>query len=221
MARILLVEDEPELARALRQGLEDELHVVEHRDEGTEGLFAAISGDHDLLILDWMLPGFSGVDICRRVRLDGLGVPILLLTARDTPRDVVAGLSAGADDYLRKPFDFEELIARVQALLRRAVGVRGPCYVVGALELDPAAHAVRWQGRAVHLAAKEFQVLEALVRRRGRVLSKGQLTQAVWGEDAEPDSNAVEVYVASLRRKLSPALIRTVRGVGYTLQEPG
>lgn len=217
VARILLVEDEPALAEAVALGLRDEGHVVDVEHDGQEGLFAALDEAYELIVLDRMLPRFSGDAICRRLRVDGSTVPVLLLTARDTPRDVAEGLDAGADDYLGKPFAFEELTARVRALLRRAAGVASPRFQAGALELDPAAHRAWWDGREVALTAKEYQLLEALVRRRGRVLSKTQLARAAW--DAEPEDNVIEVHLSHLRRKLAPDCIRTVRGVGYAWNE--
>ncbi len=213
MARILLVEDEAALAEALALGLRDEGHVVQVEHDGQEGLFAASERTYDLLIVDRMLPRFSGDDICRRLRVDGSLVPILMLTARDAPRDVVSGLDAGADDYVTKPFAFDELAARVRALLRRTSGGATGRFTLGSLELDPAAHRAWWGGREVALTAKEFLLVEALARRRGRVLSKAQLARAAW--DDEPEDNVIEVHLSHLRRKLAPEVIRTVRGVGY------
>lgn len=216
MARILIVEDEVALADAVARGLRGERHVVQVEHDGQEGLFAALSGGFDLLLLDRMLPRFSGDDLCRRLRLDGLTVPVVLLTAKDTTRDEIEGLDAGADDYLTKPFAFEVLLARIRALLRRSGGP-GERVRVGDLELDPAGHRAWWDGREVELTLREFQLLEALVRRRGRVSSKRALAEAAW--ETEPEENVVEVYVSHLRRKLAPDLVRTVRGVGYVLQE--
>jgi len=220
MARILLVEDETRLAGSIRAGLRDELHVVDVALDGREGMFAAVCGEYDVIVLDWMLPHTSGLDICRRVREEGLDVPILVLTARDRPTDAARILDAGADDHVRKPFAFEELVARIRALLRRRSTQRAAVWEVGPLTLDPARHRVTWEDREVRLTPKEFQLLEALVRARGSVLSKGQLSRAAWEDDDEPDSNVVEVYIAALRRKLHPRLIRTVRGVGYALEAP-
>ena len=217
MARILVVEDEPALARSLRIGLEDERHVVQVEHDGQEALFKALAGGFDLIVLDRMLPRFSGDDICRRLRLDGVTVPILMLTARDATGDVVAGLDAGADDYLTKPFSFDVLLARIRALVRRTVGESNDERIVGALRIDPARHLVWWQDREVVLTAKEFQILEALAARPGRVFSKAQLAEAAW--DGDPQDNVIEVHISHLRRKLDPDVIRTVRGVGYVLDE--
>jgi DNA-binding response OmpR family regulator len=223
--RILVVEDEAALADALRAGLTDERYAVDVARDGEEGLWAARSGVYDAIVLDRMLPKLPGIDVCRRLRAERSQVPILMLTAMDTTRDVVAGLDAGANDYLVKPFAFEELLARLRALLRATSADRTSAIEVGDLRIDTAAHTVTRAGEAVELTTKEFQLLEFLARRRGEVVSKERLSEALWPHDCEPDSNALEVYVANLRRKLergrTQPLLHTVRGAGYVLREPG
>ncbi len=222
MARILIIEDEPRIALAVQRGLQDELHAADVERNGSDGLRAVETREYDLVLLDRMLPGLAGLEVCRRIRRGGSAVPILMLTAKDTAEDVVAGLDAGADDYLTKPFAFAVLIARVRALLRRSAGQASPRFTVGPLEVDSASHRVWRDGVEISLTAKEFQLLEVLVRKRGTVLSKLRLAETVWERDAEPESNAVEVHVASLRRKLDrdrgPQLIHTIRGVGYVVR---
>jgi DNA-binding response OmpR family regulator len=222
VARILIVEDEAPLAASLATGLRDELHAVDLAADGEDGLWAARGGEYELVVLDLMLPRLPGLEVCRRLRAAGQLVPILVLTARDTTQDVVAGLDAGANDDLTKPFAFEELLARVRALLRVRTQTLAARLVVGPLELDAAARRVLLEGREVDLTAKEYQLLEVLVRRQGTILGKGQLADALWERDGEPDSNAIEVHVASLRRKLDRGrrheLIHTVRGFGYVVR---
>ena len=172
-----------------------------------------------------MLPGLSGLELTKRLRKSGASTPILLLTAKDTIKDIVAGLDAGADDYLTKPFAFDELLARIRTLLRRGAGTASPVYRAGPIELHLAAHRVLVNGAGVDLTLKEFQLLEALMRRKNAVLSKVRLVEAAWSRDGSPESNAVEVHMAALRKKLDAAqagtgaLIQTVRGVGYVLRE--
>jgi DNA-binding response OmpR family regulator len=220
--RILVVEDETALAAALRRGLEEELFAVDVVADGEEALWAARSGAYDLVILDLLLPRVSGMDVCRKLRREGAAVPILMLTARDSTRDVVGGLDAGANDYLTKPFAFEELLARVRALLRTTVVARASVVEVGDLRVDTKAHRVSRAGDEIELTAKEFQLLEYLAVHAGEVVSKDRLAGALWAHDCEPDSNAIEVYVAHLRRKIdrgrAPLLV-TVRGAGYVLRE--
>jgi DNA-binding response OmpR family regulator len=223
--RVLVVEDEAALADALRAGLTDELYAVDVARDGEEGLWAARTGVYDAIVLDLLLPKLPGIEICRRLRAERSSVPILMLTAMDSTRDVVTGLDAGANDYLVKPFAFEELLARLRALLRSASVDRTSAIEVGDLRIDTAAHTVTRAGRAVELTAKEFQLLEYLARRRGEVVSKERLAEALWAHDCEPDSNALEVYVANLRRKLERGrehgLLHTVRGAGYVLRDSG
>jgi two-component system response regulator MprA len=222
--RILVVEDEAAIAQAVRTGLEDERYVVDVRSSGDEGLRAAQSGEYDLVILDLLLPGIPGMEVCRRLRARGRAVPVLMLTARDATRDVVAGLDAGANDYLTKPFAFEELLARVRALLRTATRSLAAVVRVGPLTVDTGAHRASVGGAFLDLSAKEYQLAEYLAVHRGQIVSKERLAQALWSHDREPESNAIEVYIASLRRKLGSGradLIHTVRGAGYVMRERG
>ena len=220
MARILLVEDEHRLAHAIERGLEEELYAVEVERHGTSGMEAALTDAFDLLILDLMLPGHSGTDICRAVRARRLTVPILMLTARDATTDIVAGLDAGADDYLTKPFDFDVLLARLRTLLRRAGRQSTSRYVAGPIAVDVADHRAWVDGTELDLTPREFQILELMVRRRGSVLTRDALAHAAWERDMEPTSNVLEVHMSALRRKLGQeGLIHTVRGIGYVLRD--
>jgi two-component system OmpR family response regulator len=219
--RILLVEDEVKMARALRRGLEQEGHAVDVAADGNDGLSKALEYEYDAVVLDVMLPGRDGYSICRELRSSGRWSPVLMLTARDAVDDRIRGLDAGADDYLIKPFAFGELLARLRALVRRGPSERPPMISVGDVELDPAAHTVTRSGRPVELSAREFALLEFLMRHPGEVLSRTRILEQVWDYSYSGFSNVVDVYVAYLRRKLerpfgSP-LIRTVRGVGYAL----
>jgi two-component system OmpR family response regulator len=219
--RILLVEDEVKMARALRRGLEQEGHAVDVAADGNDGLSKALEYEYDAVVLDVMLPGRDGYSICRELRSSGRWSPVLMLTARDAVDDRIRGLDAGADDYLVKPFAFGELLARLRALVRRGPSERPPMISVGDVELDPAAHTVTRSGRPVELSAREFALLEFMMRHPGEVLSRTRILEQVWDYSYSGFSNVVDVYVAYLRRKLerpfgSP-LIRTVRGVGYAL----
>lgn len=218
--RILLVEDEPKIGQALKKGLQQEQYAVDLVADGREGLAMALTEPYDLLILDRMLPGISdGLSICQEVRRKGLQMPILMLTAKTQVNDRVAGLEGGADDYLAKPFAFEELVARIRALLRRPERRLESVLSVGNVTLDPAAFNVEREGRAVSLSSKEFSLLEYLMRNAGRTVTKEMIIGHVWDYDADILPNTVEVYVGYLRNKLErpfkKAYITTVRGFGY------
>ena len=201
--RILVVEDERKVAGFIRQGLLEEGHAVEVVRDGAAALEALADAEpYDLVVLDVMLPGRDGFDVLKTLRARGVRTPVLLLTARDTVADKVTGLDLGADDYLAKPFAFEEFLARVRALLRRGRGGGEPVLRVGDLCLDPATRAVTRGRRRISLTAREYALLEYLMRRAGRVLSRPLITQHVWGMDFDPESNIVDVYVGYLRRKI-------------------
>ncbi|GBD24248.1 Transcriptional activator protein CopR [bacterium HR29] len=221
---ILLVEDERRLAAAVRRVLEEEGHVVDVVYDGEDGLYQALVEEYDAIILDVMLPGKDGFSVARELRAKGRTTPILMLTARDAIPDRVAGLDAGADDYLVKPFALSELLARLRALDRRARMSASEPHVlrVGDLELDLRAREARRQGRRIELTAKEFALLEALMRHPGQVLTRSQLLDMVWHYDAAIESNIVDTYIHYLRTKVDkdfePKLIRTVRGAGYAIR---
>jgi len=222
--RILVVEDNEKLAQSLRKGLQQEGYAVDTASDGLEGqhLIDAIRDGYDLVVLDIMLPGRDGITVCRNVRTARNPVPILMLTARDGVRDRVDGLDAGADDYLVKPFSFEELSARVRALLRRPRN-RGEIVLRAAgVELNPATREVSVRGRPVELTAKEFALLELLMRHPRQVLSREQITSNLWDRDFDGASNVVEVHVKNVRKKLMKAgqdePIETLRGAGYRLK---
>jgi two-component system response regulator MprA len=221
--RILVVDDDARLAASLRRALAYEGHAVDVATDGPGALVAARDRPPDLVVLDVMLPGIDGVEVCRRLRA-GSDVPILMLTARDAVSDRVAGLDAGADDYLVKPFAYEELLARARALLRRRDGGGREVLHCADLVMDVSAHTVRRAERAVELTALQFEVLGHFLRHQGQVLEREQLLQAVWGVDSDAISNVVDVTVAALRARIEadnqPRLLHTVRGVGYVLREP-
>jgi DNA-binding response OmpR family regulator len=220
--RILVVEDEPKIASAIKRGLEQEGFSVDVVEDGDSGLSYGRSGDYDALILDWMLPGsLDGKAICEQLRNEGSKAPILMLTARDSVGARVAGLNGGADDYLAKPFSFDELIARVHALLRRPAGLQETKLTTGKLSLEPATKVVAYGAKPVRLTAKEFSLLEYLLRHKGRVVSKDELITHVWSDDDDILPNTVEVYVGYLRNKIDrpfkAAVVQTIRGFGYKI----
>lgn len=215
--RILLVEDDPMIGESTRDWLRQDGLTVDWVQDGDEAEEALAHEDCDLLLLDLGLPGRSGLELLRGLRARGSRLPVLILTARDAVSDRVAGLDAGSDDYVVKPFDLSELSARVRALWRRRLGRAEPLLEVGVLALDPAAHEVRLRGQPVTLGAREFALLQCLMERPGAILSRAQLEAHLYGWGQEVESNTVEVYIHRLRRKLGRDVIRTVRGVGYRI----
>src|SRR5436309_676156 len=220
--RILVVEDEPKMAGLLRRGLVEEGYAVDVAANGTDGLWAAAENPYDVMVLDLMLPDVPGMDVCRQLRERGLRVPVLMLTARDAVPDRVAGLDAGADDYLTKPFAFSELFARLRALARRGPSERPPVLRVGNLALDPATRTVLRGSTRVELTAREFALLELLMQRPDEVLARSRILEHVWDFAYDGDSNVVDVYIRYLREKIDRPFgrssIETVRGSGYRLR---
>ena len=221
--RVLLIEDDVTIARLLKEGLEDESYAVDVANDGSEGYRTAAADDYDVIILDIMLPEMNGYEVCRALRNDGNKTPILMLTARDAERDIVEGLDAGADDYLAKPFSFDVLLARIRALLRRPNEKLEEILQVGDLKLDPSSKKVTRASQEISLTAKEYGVLEYLMRNKGKVLSKEQIISHVWDFDADVLPNNVELFIMFLRRKIDKPfkskLIHTVSGFGYKLEE--
>jgi DNA-binding response OmpR family regulator len=222
---LLLVEDDPSISRFLLKGLREEQHLVDLAEDGLTAESQALAEDYDAIILDLMLPGQDGLRVCERLRDQGVDTPILVVTARHTVDDRVAGLDTGADDYLVKPFAFDELLARLRALTRRGRSRHLTATLsVGAITLDERDHRVAVHGRNVTLTATEYRLLSFLMRRAGSIVSRAQLGEHVWGGSYDPLSNVADVYVGYLRRKLQAAgadgCIRTVRGLGYVLDAP-
>lgn len=215
--RILLVEDDPELGDGLTVGLRQAGFAVDWLRDGHAADLALRDESFDLVVLDLGLPRLSGMEVLKRARDRGQNLPILILTARDATGDKVSGLDAGADDYLVKPIDLDELSARIRALTRRSAGRAAPLLVHGDLTVDPAAHLVTLAEQAIELSSREFSLLQLLLENAGRVLTRSQLEQSLYGWRDEPDSNALEVHIHHLRKKLGSDLIRTLRGVGYTI----
>jgi heavy metal response regulator len=220
--RILLVEDEERIAAFIRKGLHEELYTVDRARDGAEALDIALAAEYDLIILDVRLPGRDGIAVCRELRAQGKKTPILMLTARDSVDDRVRGLDAGADDYLIKPFAFQELLARLRALARRPAAVQDDILRLENLTLDTRTHQARRDAQPIDLSAREYRLLEFLIRHPGQVLTRTQIAEHIWGYDFDANSNVVDVYIRYLRRKVDdpfePKLIQTVRGVGYKLE---
>jgi two-component system response regulator QseB len=217
--RLLLIEDDKMIGESVRKGLRQDGFTVDWVQDGRSGETALLEGVHDLLLLDLGLPGKEGIEVLKTLRKKGNMIPVLILTARDALADRVGGLSAGADDYLIKPFDFEELAARIHAILRRKSGRTETLMRHGPITIDPTSRNVTLNGNPVSLSAREFALLEALLDRPGAVLSVPQLEEKIYGWNEEVGSNAVEVHIHALRKKLGADLIRNVRGVGYVIHK--
>src|SRR5207249_2812359 len=221
--RILIIEDEQKMARLLKKGLEEENHIVMLAHNGVEGLELSRTYPFDVIILDIMLPGITGFEVARQLRQSSSHVPILMLTARDAVSDVVKGLYLGADDYLTKPFAFNELLARLQAVSRRGPVERLPKLKIADLVLDSVTHTVCRAGKHIHLTKTEYLLLEFMMRHSGRVLPRNAIVEAIWGFDSEIENNTLDAFLRLLRKKVDSGhtvkLIHTIRGFGYVLRE--
>ena len=220
--RILVVEDDADVARFVRKGLMEEAFAVDVTEDGASALTLLSETDYDAVILDLMIPEVDGLEVCHGVRSSGSSVPILMLTARGSVDDKIAGLDAGADDYLSKPFEFRELVARLRALLRRGSVTALPVITVGELVVDTRSHRVSIDGATLALTTKEYAVLEHLARHAGRIVTREEIAEHVWNEEFDPFSNLIEVYINRLRRHIEKVsmkkLIHTIRGSGYMLE---
>lgn len=222
--RVLLVEDETAIANFIAEGLEEEGFAVDVAHNGKEGhrLAQENLGEYDLILLDWMLPGMSGIEICRAIRKENKSVPVIFLTAKDTVDDVVFGLETGANDYLRKPFAFEELLARMRVLLRNSSGDQH-VFRYADIELDLEVHRVTKAGKPVELTQKEFALLEVLLRNKGKACRRTRIIESVWDINFEHDTSVIDVYINFLRKKLDspgrPSFIQTLRGIGYRVND--
>ncbi len=219
--RILVVEDEQSSAMMLAKGLRERSYAVDIAGDGEDAVYRVSVNDYDLIILDLMLPRIDGFEVCRRLRSQGAAVPVLMLTARDSVADRVSGLDTGADDYLTKPFDFQELLARLRALLRRGPALRNETLQIADLIIDTRGRRAWRAGQQIELTAKEYAVLDYLARHAGRVIGRADIAEHVWDENFDPFSNLIEVYMQRLRRKIDDGhdvkLLRTRRGEGYIL----
>jgi len=220
--RILIVEDEAGIAAFLKQGLEEESFAVDLAEEGKDALHLALSGEYDLLLLDWMLPGLSGIEICRRFRKEFKETPIIFLTAKDTLDETVFGLQSGANDYIKKPFHFEELLERIKVQLRPKSGEHS-LFTLGIITLNTETHEVHKNADEIHLTQKEFGLLEYLMRNKGKVCRRTRIIESVWDIQFEYNTGVIDVYINALRKKLALSedenYIQTVRGVGYIAKE--
>ncbi|TYB77513.1 response regulator transcription factor [Bizionia saleffrena] len=220
--RILIVEDEPGIFNFLKQGLEEESYAVDIAEDGKKGLQLALSGDYDLLLLDWMLPGMSGIEICRQFRKEFKDTPIIFLTAKDTVDETVFGLQSGANDYIKKPFNFEELLERIKVQLRPKSGEHS-VFKLGDIILNTATHQVFKSEEEISLTQKEFALLEYLIRNKGIVCRRTRIIESVWDIHFEYNTGVIDVYINALRKKLklgeNENYIQTVRGIGYIAKE--
>jgi two-component system copper resistance phosphate regulon response regulator CusR len=220
--QILVIEDESGITGFLKQGLEEEGYLIDIAADGQTGLDKALNGNYNLLLVDWMLPKLTGIEVCKAFRKENKETPIIFLTARDTVHDVVFGLQAGANDYLKKPFHFEELLERIRVQLRTQTPVSDPL-TLGPFVLNTETHQVFKQGDAIVLTQKEFALLEYLMRHKGKVCRREKILDSVWGVDADHDSGVIDVYINALRKKLKiqrvEEFIQTIRGIGYIAKE--
>lgn len=218
--RLLIVEDEPTLARQLRETLEGAGYAVDVANDGEEGHFLGASESYDAIVLDLGLPEMDGLTVLDKWRKADIGIPVLVLTARDSWSDKVAGLDAGADDYLAKPFQMEELIARLRALIRRSTGNASSELEAGDVRLDTRSGRVTLNGTPVRLTAQEYKLLAYLMHHKGKVVSRTELIEHIYDQDFDRDSNTIEVFITRIRKKLGADLIQTIRGLGYSLDDP-
>ncbi|MBN1651948.1 MAG: response regulator transcription factor [Bacteroidales bacterium] len=221
--RILIVEDELSIANFIRDGLEEEGFAVDIADNGRKGLELAFSyiDEYDVILLDWMVPGISGIEICRNIRKENTSVPIIFLTAKDTVDDVIFGLEAGANDYIRKPFSFEELLARIRVLMRKEHS-KPTVFSAGVVQLNVEKHSVIKNGKSIDLTQKEFALLEYLLRNKGKACRRTRIIENVWDIHFDYDNSVIDVYINALRKKLDtpgePSIIITLRGIGYKIE---
>jgi len=221
--RILVVEDEKKVASFIKKGLQEEHYAVDIAYDGEEGLALVQINEYDLILLDIMLPKLDGMEVLRRIRGNGFGVPILILTAKDSVEDIVTGLDTGSDDYLTKPFSFAELVARVRALLRRKAKEKTDILTIGDLRLSTSTHRVKRGTREIELTPKEYALLEYFMRNPNRILTRALITEHVWDYHFDPETNVIDVYVNYLRKKIDQGfekkLIHTIRGSGYMMKD--